>query len=214
MSFKLKKFGWRTVAVFSLLISTYPILYLVKGKKVGLLLSKSAEILSDSTWTIGFYGHIIFGGIALAIGWIQFNEKWRNRKIDLHRKIGKIYIICVLISGICGVYIGYFATGGIISSVGFMALGVTWLSTTIGSFIAIKNGNIYRHQVLMTYSYAACFAAVTLRIWLPLLIVTIGEFIPAYRTVAYLCWIPNIIVAYFIVRRIKIIKPKLKMEVI
>ena len=211
MSFRVKKASWRLVAIFSVFISTYPILYLVKGKEFGLLLSKAKDVLSDSLWNIGFYGHIIFGGIALAIGWIQFNEKWRKKNIDLHRKIGKTYVITVLISGICGVFIGYFATGGIISSVGFMALGLTWLSTTVGSFIAVKNGNIHRHQVLMIYSYAACFAAVTLRIWLPLLIASIGEFLPAYRIVAWLCWIPNLIVAYFIVKGITTKKPTLKM---
>ena len=214
MGFKLKKFGWRTVAVLSVLISTYPIFYLVKGKNVGLLLSKTTEVLSDNFWSIGFYGHIIFGGIALAIGWIQFNNKWRRKNISLHRKIGKIYIIAVLISGVCGVFIGYFATGGIVSSVGFISLGIIWLGTTTGSFIAIKNGNIYKHQVLMIYSYAACFAAVTLRIWLPLLIISIGEFLPAYRIVAWLCWVPNIIAAYFIVKGMKIKKVIPKTETI
>ena len=52
----------------------------------------------------------------------------------------------------------------------------------------------------MIYSYAACFAAVTLRIWLPTLTSIMGEFIGAYRIVAWLCWVPNMIVAYFIVR--------------
>ena len=51
----------------------------------------------------------------------------------------------------------------------------------------------------MIYSYAACFAAVTLRIWLPLLIVSLGDFITAYRIVAWLCWVPNLMVAYFLV---------------
>lgn len=55
----------------------------------------------------------------------------------------------------------------------------------------------------MIYSYAACFAAVTLRIWLPLLTAAfLGDFIKAYTIVAWLCWVPNIIVAYFIVRRL------------
>jgi hypothetical protein len=44
----------------------------------------------------------------------------------------------------------------------------------------------------MVYSFAACFALVALRIWLPLLTVAFdGTFVPAYRTVAWLCWAPN-----------------------
>ena len=51
---------------------------------------------------------------------------------------------------------------------------------------------------MMIYSYAACFAAVTLRIWLPILTSILGEFLSAYRIVAWLCWVPNLIVAYII----------------
>jgi len=52
----------------------------------------------------------------------------------------------------------------------------------------------------MIFSYAACFAAVTLRVWLPLLTIAMGEFNSAYRIVAWLCWVPNLIVAFLIVR--------------
>jgi len=49
----------------------------------------------------------------------------------LHRAIGKVYVIAVLISGTCGIYIGSFATGGIISKAGFISLGITWLASTL-----------------------------------------------------------------------------------
>ena len=53
----------------------------------------------------------------------------------------------------------------------------------------------------MVYSYAVCFSAVTLRIWLPILIAITGEFESAYLIVGWLSWVPNLIVAYFIVNR-------------
>jgi len=43
----------------------------------------------------------------------------------------------------------------------------------------------------MIRSYALLFAAVTLRIELPLLIMAFGEFTPAYQVVSWLCWVPN-----------------------
>ena len=55
---------------------------------------------------------------------------------------------------------------------------------------------------MMIYSYAACFAAVTLRIWLHLLTALFGGFITAYTIVAWLSWVPNLIVANQIARRI------------
>ena len=54
----------------------------------------------------------------------------------------------------------------------------------------------------MIYSYAACFAGAALRIWLPILIAFFGDFIVAYKIVAWLCWVPNLVVANIIIRRI------------
>lgn len=199
----MKKFAWILVAIASTSIGLYPIIYFLIDRKFGLLASKSAELLSDNLWNTAFYGHIILGGLALLIGWLQFNQKLRRKNIQLHRNIGKTYMIAVLISGICGLYIALHATGGIVSILGFFSLGVVWLSTTFLGFRSIKKGKVELHQKFMIYSYAACFAAVTLRIWLPLLTELMGEFLGAYRIVAWLCWVPNIIAAYFIVRNTK-----------
>ena len=147
-----------------------------------------------------FYIHIILGGIALLIGWLQFNKKLRIKNMSLHRKIGKVYIISCLLSGIAGFYISLHATGGLSPKLGFASMALVWFFTTLFGFLAIKNGNVIKHQKLLIYSYAACFSAVTLRIWLPILSNALGGFLPAYRIVAWLSWIPNIIVAYFIIK--------------
>lgn len=199
----MKKASWILISIMATLIGMYPLIYFLVDRRFGLLASKSAELLSDTVWNIAFYGHILLGGLALLIGWLQFSSKLRKRRMHTHRTIGKTYVIAVLISGFCGLYIAIHATGGMVSILGFFSLGVIWLSTTILGFKAIKNGNVALHQKFMIYSYAACFAAVTLRIWLPLLTSLIGEFIGAYRIVAWLCWVPNIIVAYFIVKQTK-----------
>ena len=54
---------------------------------------------------------------------------------------------------------------------------------------------------IMVYSYAACFAAVTLRLWLPFLIAVFHDFETAYVIVAWLCWVPNLIVANYLTKR-------------
>lgn len=197
----MKKATFIVLGILAVCIGLYPILYFVADEKFGLLLSKSDQLLDDTIWNIGFYGHITLGGLALLIGWLQFSEKIRRYNMSIHRKIGIAYVLSVLISGICGLYIGIHASGGMISKTGFIALAVIWLTTTLLGFRAAKDGKIDKHEVYMIYSYAACFAAVTLRIWLPLLINLFdGEFIPAYRIVAWLCWVPNMFVAYFITR--------------
>ncbi|WP_412467221.1 DUF2306 domain-containing protein [Pedobacter sp. KLB.chiD] len=170
-------------------------------RKFGLLNSKSIELLSNTCWNMGFYTHIILGGIALLIGWTQFSPKMRNSRMAWHRKLGKVYVVSVLLSALAGIYIGFFATGGWVSSAGFISLGVIWFFTTLKAYLYVRNGEIEKHQIMMVYSYAACFAAVTLRIWLPILTIMFGDFFKAYLVVAWLCWIPNLIVAYLITRK-------------
>lgn len=196
-----KKGLWILFATFALLIGLYPMIYFLIDRKFGLLNSKSVELLSNTFWNIGFYTHIIFGGIALLIGWTQFSSKMRKRRMALHRKLGKVYVVAVLLSALAGIYIGFFATGGWISSAGFICLGIIWFYTTSKAYLHIKEGEVEKHQKMMIYSYAACFAAVTLRIWLPILIIIYGDFSKAYLVVAWLCWIPNLIVGYLITRK-------------
>jgi len=96
------------------------------------------------------------------------------------------------------VYIGCYATGGLITTLGFISLGSIRLFTTSNAYFAIRKGDLTLHQGLMIYSYAACFAAATLCIWLPLLTVAYGDLVPAYRVWAWLCWVPSIAFAYFL----------------
>lgn len=200
----IKKFGWWIFAFLCIVIGLYPILYFILERNFGLLQSKTPELLSSSLWNVGFYTHIILGGFALLIGWLQFPKGFRDRDRKLHKKIGMAYVTAAFFSSLAGIYIGFYATGGIISLLGFVSLGIIWLVTTMMGWRTAKKLDFDAHENWMIFSYAACFAAVTLRIWLPVLITLHqGEFIPSYHIVAWLCWVPNMLVAFWIVRRRK-----------
>lgn len=195
-----------------ILIGLYPFSYFIIHREFGLLSTKSPKLLLDLVWNISFYLHIVLGGIALLTGWIQFSEKIRKNKIKLHRFFGKAYVISVLFSGLAGIYLGFFATGGIVASLGFITLGIVWIVSTYLGYTYIQKGLIQKHQQYMYYSFACCFAAVTLRIWLPILTLSFGDFIIAYKIVAWLCWVPNLVISYLLIRNnnlreIKIRKP-------
>jgi len=192
---------WWIFAGLCIIIGLYPLIYFIIDPHFGLLSTKTKELLSDQIWNFAFYTHIIIGGVALLIGWTQFSSKLRKTRMELHRTIGKVYMISVLMSGTCGVYIAQFATGGLSNVIGFSMSGVVWLSTTILAFLAIRKGNVESHQKFMIYSYAVCFSAVTLRFWLPLLVYTTGEFNTAYLIVGWLSWVPNLIVAYYLINK-------------
>ncbi len=193
--------AWIVFIFLAISVGLYPLIYLFADETFGLLATKSNVLLANVFWKIGFYGHILFGGFALLTGWAQFSQKMRTANLGRHRFLGKIYIIAASISGTCGFFIAFAATGGWIASAGFMALAVIWLFTSLTAYSAIKKRDLPLHQGMMVYSYAACFAAVTLRVWLPLLTLTLQDFILAYRMVAWLCWVPNLVFAYFWVRK-------------
>jgi len=196
-----KKIVWFLFAVLSILIGLYPLKYLLNAGKIGILSGKPEWLLNSEVWKISFYTHIVLGGVALLIGWIQFNAKLRLNKPHIHRFIGKIYVISVLLSSFSGFYIALFADRGIWASLGFSCLAVIWFCITLMAYLTVRNRQFLRHQNMMIYSYAACFTAVTLRIWLPILIMIIGNYGTSYIIVAWISWIPNLFVAYLIVKK-------------
>jgi hypothetical protein len=196
------KIGWGVLIFFAIGIGVYPAMYLLVDMGQGLLASKPPEVLQSKVWNTAFYLHIIFGGVSLLLGWSQFLKKFRNRNLSFHRTLGKSYLISVAVSGLCGLYIAFFATGGLISSLGFGGLALAWLYTTSSAYRSILSRDIDTHEKWMIRSYALTFAAVTLRIWLPLSMIAGLEFIPAYQVISWLCWVPNLLVAEMIIRRI------------
>ena len=200
---KLNKIVWVLFIILAIAIGLYPFIYLIVDMKSnGLLGSKSQELLSTVIYNVGFYTHIFLGALALLIGWSQFSKKWRLKNIKLHRTIGKIYVVAALLSGLAGLYIAFYATGGIETKLGFGILAVLWLTTTTVAFISIKNKKIIAHQKWMIRSYALCFAAVTLRLWMPILPAVFNlKFIESYSIISWLCWVPNLIFAEILIRR-------------
>lgn len=190
---------WIPLAALCLIIGTYPLLYLLADGKIGLLQTKSDALVTDAWWRLGFYAHIVCGGVALSVGWAQFVTSWRERHLKLHRIVGKLYVLMVCVSGLAAVCISPHASTGWIAGLGFASLGVIWLYVTLQAYKSIRQRDLQRHKCMMVYSYSACCAAVTLRLWLPLLLGVLRiDFAYAYPLVAWLCWVPNLLVANWI----------------
>lgn len=199
----MKKLGWALFIFFAIGVGLYPIIYLLVDMRYGFLGTKTPDLLADNLWNMAFYTHIAFGGLSLVIGWSQFMKKLRLRNISLHRTVGKIYMVAVALSGFSGLYIAFFATGGIVASLGFGGLAVSWLFTTAMALRSIKQGMVDAHELWMIRSYALTFAAVSLRILLPTSQVMGIPFNDAYVVIAWACWVPNLIIAELIINRMK-----------
>ncbi|RUT31899.1 DUF2306 domain-containing protein [Paenibacillus zeisoli] len=160
--------------------------------------------LSDLYFLV-LYLHITAGIIAISIGWIQFIDSIRVKYRGLHRTLGAIYSGCVFFSGASGIFIAFKATGGWISTVAFVLLSLSWLYTlTKGLRAIVVEQNLHKHKSWMLRNYALTLAAVTLRIYLPICMLLSGfeDFNVYYRAIAWICWVPNLIFAEWIIRRI------------
>jgi uncharacterized membrane protein len=195
----LNRLPWALLALLCLGVGLYPGVYLLAPGKFGLLQSKSDSLLGNPLWRIGFYTHILWGGIALSIGWVQFIQSWRKRHVRLHRFLGKLYLLAVGISSLAAIGISPASSTGWIAGFGFGSLGLVWFLVTWMAYLRIRKGDFRSHESWSIYSYSACFAAVTLRLWLPLMLGVLRlDFSVAYPIVAWLCWLPNLLVACWI----------------
>lgn len=145
--------------------------------------------------------HAICGSIALAVGGLQFFPRLRASRPALHRWLGRSYVALVAASGLAGLFIAPNVPGGAVSAIGFGLLAVLWLGTTAAAFQHARARRIADHRRWMIRSFALTFAAVTLRLYLPAFFIAGSSYDAAAPWLAWLCWVPNLVVAELIIRR-------------
>jgi lysylphosphatidylglycerol synthetase-like protein (DUF2156 family) len=145
--------------------------------------------------------HLAGSAVAIIIGTFQLSRGIRARRIALHRWLGRLYVIGVLIGGLGGLLLAVHSSAGLVAQTGFTMLAILWLYSTLAAYTHIRNRRIEQHRIWMIRSYALTFAAVTLRIWLPLSQVAGMPFTEAYPAIAWFCWVPNLIVVEWLILR-------------
>ena len=152
----------------------------------------SAEIKERFFATaIAGYAHGFGGAIAALIGPFQLITRIRKSWPKVHVWMGRTYLSAVLAGGLAGLYFAPVSSAGMVGRAGFAALAVFWLYSGTRAYLAIRRGNVQEHRRWMLRNYALTFAAATLRIELPLLIMGGLTFHAAYTTVAWISWVPN-----------------------
>lgn len=193
----MKKLAWIIFIGSCILFSFQPVKYLLADGPIGLLNSKP---LDSYMYVVSFYTHITLGGIALLIGWTQFSKKLRRKYLKLHRTIGKIYVISILIGGPFAFYLGFFVYGGLVTQIGFSFGALVWIFFTYMGYAMIRKGNVTRHKEYMMYSYAGTCAAIVLRLILPPLMM-ITSFKIAYGISVWMSWIPSTLLVYLFIHK-------------
>jgi uncharacterized membrane protein len=138
------------------------------------------------------YMHVVGAGMALLVSPIQFMIYRKNR--TLHRYLGRVYFLAVILGSIGGYYMAWHAFGGLISTMGLGILSTLWWSSTVLAVIHARAGNIAAHRQWMIRSFALTYAAVTLRLMSPLLSMVFDD-VTQSQVVYWVSWSVNLALA-------------------
>jgi uncharacterized membrane protein len=196
----LKIVGWSLMSLLALVLFARASMYLTLNPDV--YFDRQRVVYMAHTFAITT--HVGAAMLAAVIGPFQFLPKiTSSRYLNLHRWLGRVYVAGVLIGGIAGLYMSFFAHGGLPARVGFATLACVWLLCGFTAYRRIRSKDIQSHRQWMIRTYALTFAAVTLRLWLIGFEVRGVNFVESYATVAWLSWVPNLLIAEWIVHRIR-----------
>lgn len=210
---RLSTVSWLAVVLTSLAVAVYfPGQYLtgtlesLAHNGTGLA---STYVVRPVAVRIAFYVHIVFSGLALAAGGLQFSRKLRRRSPRAHRWIGRTYVVSVGVGGVAAFVMSVFSTVAFLGFFGFGTLALLWMWTTYRGYRSARDRDFAAHQAWMIRSFALTYAAPTLRMWLLILLAVQVPFgtdgataiVNAYAPVPFLCWIPNLIIAEYLVCR-------------
>jgi predicted membrane protein DUF2306 len=144
--------------------------------------------------------HVAGAATALLVGPVQFSSTLRARFRRLHRWIGRTYAVSCLIGGAGGFALALGASTGPVSTIGFGSLAVLWILTTVLAWRRAMQRRFVAHRVWMIRSFALTFAAVTLRLYLPIASLLAIPFVDAYRAISFLAWVPNLLLVELYLR--------------
>ncbi|MEZ5095634.1 MAG: DUF2306 domain-containing protein [Nocardioides sp.] len=144
--------------------------------------------------------HVVTSSVALLLVPWQLWPALRRRP-RLHRWLGRGYVLAAVAGGVSGFAAALFTANGAIAAAGFAVLGVLWTTTTLAAYAAARRRDLRTHRRWAVRSFALAFAAVTLRLLIPLAMSMDFTFAATYPLVAWLCWIPNLALAEWHLRR-------------
>jgi len=192
---KLLKLAWLGGAVLSAGVALFSYRYLAG---VGPVPPNVADNRFLNPWIIV---HAAGAATALLLGPVQFLPAVRRRWPRVHRWTGRTYVVGCLAGGASAIVLAAGVSSGAIAEAGFGALGVVWMHVTGQGWRTARARQWPEHRRWMIRSFAMTFSAVTLRIYMPLAGVLGFDLMRAYPAIAWLCWVPNAILAELYLRK-------------
>lgn len=184
---------WLLTALLCLVIAAYSARYLLHPP------TTVKEALGNPLGVPWLVVHVAGAVTALALGSLQFLPGLR--RAGAHRWIGRTYVLGCLIGGVAGLVLALGSSAGPIASAGFGSLAVIWILVNVLGWRAALQGRFAEHRRWMIRFWPLTLAAVTLRLYLSAVLALDLPFLPWYRAISFLCWVPNLMIAEVYLRR-------------
>ena len=108
--------------------------------------------------------HITSGMLAVLIGPLQFSKRLRQRNLQLHRVMGRVYLVAVLCGALASFRLAATTTFGVMWGFSLFSLGLAWITCAAMAYYAVRQRQIQIHQEWMVRTYVVTFAFVTFRV--------------------------------------------------
>ncbi len=176
--------------------------YIPLRPDVSFLMIKQTEVAQRPEYLYFFYVHVYTSIFVLLSGFLAILRKDFGIK-KFHRNAGKVYIFLILIlAAPSGIYMGIFANGGLYSKISFVLLGGFWWLSTFKAYRMARQKKFTAHKQWMWRSFAFTLSAITLRMWKVILVCTFHPGpMEAYQIIAWLGWIPNIMLVEYLIAK-------------
>lgn len=104
--------------------------------------------------------HTLAGTFALLAGPLQFSTRFRQRHLQIHRVLGRLYALSVFAGSFTGIALAWGRPG----LPGTSMQAAAWMVCTTAAVIAARNRQVAVHRQWMARSYAVTFTFVSSRI--------------------------------------------------
>lgn len=184
-----RAFCWGLAALLALGMAGYAITQLVVGARMYPEPLRASFLARP--W--GIIPHAACGAVALLLGPWQFLPASYRRRPALHRSLGWTFLAAALGTGVAGLSMSFYAYAGGWARAGFAGMAIATILCPLVGLRAIRRHDEVRHRAWMLRAFAMVFAAVTFRLWIPILVAALGDFERAYPWVAWAAWVPNLL---------------------
>lgn len=198
--FKILRFAalaWFTWLMLRITLEYFPI------RDDAAFLQIKQQYLGIQHWKTAFWIHVFTSMFALIAGFTQFFPSVLRRMPQIHRWMGRAYLINVcFITGPASLVMAFYANGGWTSRLAFIVLALSWILTSALGWRTALQRDWTRHREWMLRSYALTLSAITLRVWkYSLVFLFEPRPMDLYRIVAWLGFVPNLLLVEWLIYR-------------